>query len=286
MNIIFHNWCGNGDLHIGRQFVKDIINKMPDNKYYYCHRQSKRTFKDISNLDQNYSYDKLREKIGPYCYETSTRKVDDNLFINTWIGQNNMEFVYTKQCSIYAYYDMFKRIYDELSIKIENVEYYLPTIDYNYFYLDNINFYLDHNTNRKILVCNGNCISGQSNNFEFNSIIDILSDDYKDFHFLLTDDGNRIKKDNIFYTKDIINNREDSDLAEISYLSTFCDNIIGRASGPYISTLVRENFYNGKKFIAFSNNRLDAAIFETSIGSIFIVFTDYKDVYNKIKNNI
>ena len=43
------------------------------------------------------------------------------------------------------------------------------------------------------------------------------------------------------------------DLNEISYLSLFCDTIIGRASGPYVFTQVKENLYNpNKTFLAFT----------------------------------
>lgn len=285
MNIIFQNWCGNGDLHLGRQFVKDIINKSPDNNFYYCHRQSKKTFKDIPKLDQNYSYDLLKEKLGGYYYDITTSKIDDDFFINTWIGQNNMYYFNIKQCSLYSYYELFKKIYNDLNISIESIEFYLPDIDYNYFYLDYINKYLNNNIeNKKILVCNGPCMSGQYRHIDFNSIFDKLSDEHKDIHFIFTDDSDRINKDNIFYSSDIINTKE-GDLNEISYLSTFCDIIIGRASGPYIFALVKEN-YKGKKFIAFASNYYDAVFFDVN-GSDFKIFSNpNENVYEKIKDNI
>jgi hypothetical protein len=67
-----------------------------------------------------------------------------------------------------------------------------------------------------------------------------------------------LNKDNIKYTKDIINIR-DNDLNEISYISTFCDIIIGRGSGPYCFSTIKSNLLNKNKiFIGFTNLIEDA----------------------------
>ena len=45
------------------------------------------------------------------------------------------------------------------------------------------------------------------------------------------------------------------DLLQISLISSFCDIIVGRASGPYCFTHTKENLLNpNKTYISFSNN--------------------------------
>jgi hypothetical protein len=74
-------------------------------------------------------------------------------------------------------------------------------------------------------------------------------------------------EDNIYPT-DIITLRDDFDLPEISYLSTFCSTLIGRNSGPHVFTQVKSNVMDeNKKLLSFTYK---------PTGSSFVVNTDVK----------
>jgi hypothetical protein len=55
------------------------------------------------------------------------------------------------------------------------------------------------------------------------------------------------------------------DLLQISLISTFCDIIVGRASGPYCYTHTKENLLNpNKTYISFSNNPNEGVWYKNS----------------------
>jgi hypothetical protein len=41
-NLIFFNYFHNGDIHVSREFVKDILNKTNFNNHIYYHHNSKK----------------------------------------------------------------------------------------------------------------------------------------------------------------------------------------------------------------------------------------------------
>ena len=123
---------------------------------------------------------------------------------------------------------------------------YTPEIDYSKFDIQNINKYITDSGKSKVLICNGDCLSAQSTNeFKFTNLVDKLSDLHPDVDFILTEKIELTKK-NVLFTFDIING-DYPDLNEISYLSTFCDIIIGKASGPYCFSLTKNNFNDANK---------------------------------------
>lgn len=248
MNLIFHNNLHRGDCFYSRSFVKDIINKINAENYIYYTNYNFDVFKDLNIEHRN------DKKLINQLQETDTIIDSNNIYINTWIGQSKAVFL-TDGCSLKSNYNMYKVIYDKLNIRIDNIENYIPEVDFNYVEKDNIDIFITkYKNNKKILISNGNTLSGQSINFDFNPIILYLSSIYTDVIFLLTDNTYRINKDNIFYTSDIIN--LNSDMLEISYLSLFCDIIIGRASGPYCFSHIKENMNNpNKTYIGFCHYR-------------------------------
>jgi hypothetical protein len=254
------------------------MSKINANEYYYEHNYDNSILKDITNLNI--------QRITNLSVNTKEQVIQngDNLAINTWIGQNN--FIYLKHnCSLYSNYEMYKDIYLKLNINIENIEYYIPTINFNYIEKNNIdNFITDNKI--KIFISNGDVLSGQSLNFDFNLIINYLSELYPNVLFILTDSKNKIVKHNIFYTDDII--KIQSDLNEISYLSTKCDIIIGRASGPFCFTHIQENLLDDKKvFIGISNTENESNWFKSNVcKQLWTNNYDYNNILNLINSEI
>jgi hypothetical protein len=165
----------------------------------------------------------------------------------------NYNYINTKSITLNLTYTHFKIIYDNLAIKLENEKKYTPNIDYTKYEISNIDEYIQKNDKFKILVCNGKPLSKQSNNVSLTCIVDKLSDKYSLIDFILTDKVSLIK-DNILFTEDLIQAKM-SDLNEISYLSLFCDVIIGKSSGPYSFSFVEKNINNiDKMYINISDS--------------------------------
>jgi hypothetical protein len=81
---------------------------------------------------------------------------------------------------------------------------------------------------------------------------------YPDTDFICTNkfdtDGNK----NIKFTSDIIGEVADGDLLEISYLSSHCNIIIGKNSGPYVFCETYDNYMDtNKSFISFNSKHPD-----------------------------
>ena len=130
---------------------------------------------------------------------------------------------------------------------------FIPTVDYSYFKIEGIKNYLLSNKRKKVLVCNGAVVSKQAKNFSFNGIVNNIAKSNPDVDFIMTEKFYSTTK-NIFFTDDLIG-KQGNDLNEISYLSLYCDCIVGRSSGPYIYSMVKENLLNAEKtFICFSDD--------------------------------
>ena len=116
------------------------------------------------------------------------------------------------------------------------------------------------------------------------SVVEKLSEKYPNVLFFLTMKTN-INKENVAYTSDII--KLDCDMNENSYLSTKCDIIVGRPSGSYCFTMVKENFIKNKQFITISDNIYDNWYFESDAD--LTLLTDHTSdglfgvMYQKIK---
>jgi hypothetical protein len=183
------------------------------------------------------------------CNEFSRLQIPNNS-INTWLGQNGA--LDENGCSFAAHKNLAEKILETYGIKNIPEEDFLPEIFYdNLSGKEKIHNLLSILNNRKlVLICNGQVNSGQSDNIDFYTLINDISDKYPEFLFIVTTPINIFKENVIFigeYTKKL------PDLLLIGYLSTFCDIIIGRASGPVCYTHTKENLMNpNKTYISFT----------------------------------
>lgn len=254
MNIIFFNHFHYGDLHVSRTYINDIINLLINknyNFYYYTSDFIKyNIFKDIKNLEWKYlCYINLDFNININMHD-SIIKENNNIFINTWYAQSNWKYS-NYGCSFYTLYNIFKDVYSFLDLEINDIYHYIPKI--NYLELNDnktINFITTcKDYEKKILICNNDVLSGQSINFNFLPIIEELANIFPNYLFIITN-GCTDFYDNIISTSTIYGQK--NDLNETSYLSIYCDVIIGRSSGPYTYSIVQENLFDSNKiFICF-----------------------------------
>ena len=215
----------------------------------------------------------------------------NNKKINTWIGQKNMEYFkkYEIGCTLKNYLSFIYEVQDFFDVPRQNFEFYLPEVNFNkiklYEELKVKTSELSKKYKLLILICNGDVNSGQSLNFDFSPIVDNLSELHKDVLFLLTEKKDLVK-DNIIFTSDMTS--LSPDLLQISYISTKCNIIIGRASGPYSYSLVKENILDiNKKFISFNNSPIEANYYNNlGFNLEWSNNYDYNNIFNIIHNSI
>ena len=255
-NVVFFNWFGNGDVFNNREFVRDLMTKIPAKKFWYAHAKNPRLLEDIEGLEYS--------KITPLMEGGWRSKLYDNdLYINTWIGLSPRHVLPGIGCTLENYYVMYSELLHDLNISFgldisldKDIYKYIPTVDYtklNPVYLKRIDDFVENHTGIKVLISNGDVQSNQAENFDMTPPIKLLANAYNDITFILTSDAQICCKDNVFFTKDIIKADDGCDLNEISYLSTFCDMLVGRSSSPYTFCLTKENLMDKDKiFVAFS----------------------------------
>jgi hypothetical protein len=251
--VLFYNNWHNGDIHMSRPYVIDLMNLLGDCDYYYYHKNDKKLLADIENL------------------ETVTEMTKSDLSIDTWIGQYHYrgmdipEMAANKSvflgCNFPHYYAVMSLVYESLGLgrAIKSMEHYIPSIDYEKFYIKNIDTFFSGQTNPSVLISNNSIMSGQAPAVDFDAVTLSLADTFPQISFLLTNPGTiKIQKNNVFYCDEIINSPiKINDLNEISYISTRCKLIVGRSSGPYSFSITEKNV-PGKKFVCICNFQKDA----------------------------
>lgn len=251
MNLYFYNYWHNGDIHYSREFVKDIISKTNFDNYFYAHNNKFGLLKDIEKLTEI-----KFETIGNT--ELNTLNIFDknnDVYINTWIGQLKMKYI-GFGINVHSNYMIYKDIYRQLNISMNDVKTYIPKINFDVINKQPIDSFFE-DRKKNVLICNGKLCSNQSTPQPFEPFIMDLSEKFSTFNFIFTDNTNKIDRENIFYTDDIIglNTTIVTDLNEISYLSTFCDVIIGKESGPFAFSTIEDNMNGNKTFINFCDRK-------------------------------
>jgi hypothetical protein len=271
---------------------------MGTNDYCYLHNNNPEILKDFPTIKQDKSFTTFdnwnlvsRYPISYYnqvILESAPN--NNNIYINTWVGQQgwmtksgmnrNRDDRY---CSLYSHYELYQDIFSTLGLPIEPIEYYLPEIDFNFIEKDNINnFFSKNKFDLSVLIVNNDpdTIRIQMN---MEGIVDMLSNKYPNILFILTKKANVIRQ-NVAYTNDIIGLA--CDLNEISYLSKFCDIIVGRPSGPYTFSIIKDNFVKEKCLITISSNKYDQFYFESNADIFLLTEHTSNGLINVLENKI
>jgi hypothetical protein len=283
-SICFFNNFHNGDLFASKSFVKEIIDSV-DTKFYYGHMNHPSVFSD---LNAEYLYFPQIEN------EVKFLNTEDIFYVNTWIGSYFDEAPADECCTLKFSYDMFEKIYFKLNetfslnLKLSSIENYFPSIDFSKYQTGNIDEYIQKDLNKKVLFCNGPSMSGQClYTGDMKPVIESLANKHSNISFLCTQRFDTILS-NIKFTSDIIK-IEECDLNEIGYLSTFCDIIVGRNSGPHCFTANDLNVKNpNKSFYAFGQDPRVCLYYNIDLECKFVyeVFDNLKNVESSIEELI
>jgi len=244
--LVFYNECGAGDIFESREFVKDYMKQFPAKEYYYAHKKHPRILADMPELKYT--------TVEPFmnCRMPFITK-DNSLFINTWIGRTSKYVLPGAGCTVERLYDMHNEYLNAIDRKhlLKTRYEYIPSIDYSYYIVDEVNRFLSDEYVRPdelVFIDNGKVLSKQAENFDFTPVIENLAVDYPDKIFIITHPI-ETELENIRYTGSIIKANSSFDLNEISYLSRFCNTLIGRCSGPHVFAQNLDNWLDKDKVL-------------------------------------
>jgi hypothetical protein len=252
-HLVFYSTGHNGDIHYSRNFVKDILSKIPVSAEYRFN-SSHKLLKDLKNIRFS-QFNLHHQRDNEIIYDEKNYI----LYINTWVGSSNTKFIQNEVgCSLTANYEKYKQIYEVLNLPYNSSEFYVPDVDWNQYDINQVDKFINENTfNKYVLISNGPVLSGQSQNVNFNELVASLASNNKNIAFLLTDSSSKLYQENIFYTSNFIKT-EGGDLNEIGYLGTKCNLIIGRGSGPFCFCHNKDCLFNDKiTFLALTNYKTD-----------------------------
>jgi hypothetical protein len=272
-NILFYNLWHNGDVFSGRGYLQHIKNSLPNVKFGYYHVCNSKIVSDLIRTQfkpdlkkfqvEQLNYNKIFETnetiyinswVGAYFYQNQSHMTDHSAFIANLEGEGHANYL--------SLHKIYKFIIDYLNsnhgcdIILENNPLtYVPTINWEKYEIQKALDFIKQHDRKRHLICNGKVRSMQSGLSNLSQIIDHMAMEFKNDVFICTEKFETNQK-NIFFTSEIFN--IENDLNEISYLSTFCDTIVGKNSGPFMFTHVKENINNlNKIFVAMSHNVSD-----------------------------
>ena len=247
MKVNLYNDFHNGDIFYSRIIIEQLLKN--GFEVSYNHGMNPKILSDYGDI--------YGGPLNPSIHISRGGNNFEQNIINTWIGKEDAKYVKVDACSFRGYLPLAKDVFDHYGIKYDNEEELLPVVRFENLpkeQLENINDILypfGMSYDKIIMVCNNNCLSGQSENFNFDPIIDYLSKKYNDCLFIVTNDTT-ITNENVVKVS-LITGQVDCDLLLISYISKVCDIIVGRASGPYCFTHIKENLLDERKtYISFT----------------------------------
>ena len=253
MKICFYNEGHIGDLLLNLPFIKLLIDKYPDNEYYQYRYGTGTTF-----------HDSLIKGVGGLSY---TEKMDGDINIPTWMC--NKEYSEWVAADDYPLVDHFsvQEFYLEKIYKKHGFDVDIPAdlgINYNFLLesqsIISIGEYAVKEK-KKVLIFNQKTRSGQADNQDYKSYLVRIANIFDECDFLYTNeediDSKLILDNNLIHTPTIFGNH-DCDIIHNSYLSLYCDIIVGRANGPFMyAAMHNNNILNKDKVIIGQHNGND-----------------------------
>lgn len=272
-DIVFFNHFHNGDIHVSREIVKKIVNKVsqiaPGTKFSYGHSNPRNLLEDIPGL----TFD---SQAIPFLKDAHVNLLQDNgkLYINTWYAQQHYKYMnqygLTMDCLYAALDDTCKQVWNfSLADISTDLSSFFPTIDYSKYEINSAKNWLANHPEKKIFVANGTALSGQAHNFNMMPIISSLAQQHPNKTFILSNNDGPLNYSNMVYSSSIINKSTPSDLNENSFLSSHCDIIIGRSSGASTFAMTQENLFQRKIQVLYFTNIVPVAPNKFWADSIF-----------------
>jgi hypothetical protein len=255
-NIIFFHNHVNGDSVMSRILIKQIIDytKNSNIQYFYTAQRSFDSYCiDLGINKENFNTMKIPNNFT----NKNLNVIDNNLYIDVWIGHTEVKCCFCMINIIEYYNEIIKSLNNQYNFSIEYIKQQNPFIKFNYDYYNCIklkDYIISEKNKYNKIVCIYNILPTTFitlRNINFENIIISLSKMYEDYLFI-TFNNIKTSNNNIISFKYIYNNLYNKDIInysiQFSYLSLFCDNIIGLLSG-ICQVLFNDCFYELSKNI-------------------------------------
>lgn len=254
--IVFFNHFHNGDIHLARGIVREIIRPLDGVKFLYSHACPADLLADMPSIGHDSVLFKNLRNNRPYLVDRSSGTV----FINTWIGCLGTQTVEaTGGCNIQLIRDILAAsVRRSIGLTLPPVTECMPDPDFSRFHVRSVQAFMEKDSRVKILISNGKVLSQQSTDFDFAPFILALAEKFPQILFVPSN-ATDLKRSNIVHSADIIQ-KQGPDLNENGYLSTFCAAVIGRSSGSYSFSIHRRNLQSRKIFLSFCHCPLEASL--------------------------
>ena len=232
-SLIFKCDYHKGDCHHSRMFLKNIVKSNPGWKFYRRH-EMERTLHDVP-------------------MEYIIENIPGIPVVDFWVGAKKQKFLNLqgpKRLYLGIWPGALKALWNDICTEhhlVCDTSDYIAEIDYSMFETEKIDAFFSTIKKPCVIVSNGIVRSGQAHNFSMDPIIDKLK---PFFTIVTTKDRNKLGE---YFIGDIVK-RPDEDLSELSYLSTKAYAFIGRSSGPYVFSLVKENYNSLLKMICIAKD--------------------------------
>jgi hypothetical protein len=262
-NICFYNHWHNGDVFAGKAFIHMLQRTCPQFHYMYALDSDPHIIRDL-NCDTGH----VNQLPAHISYHMQGAVFHDTLFVNTWVGAylHQVALPGEQHANYPSLYRMWMIIYNQLN-QILNLDVRMPNdvwcavastnwLMYNCAPADQ--FIHAHVAQKRLLFCNGAVRSGQSVWGIMQQEIHQLAIENPDWQLICTQPF-ETDASNIYFTNHIFN--QPCDMNEIAYLSTHCDLIWGKNSGPYMFCHVSDNLNDPKKvFFSCSDRPSDSYV--------------------------
>lgn len=244
MKICFYSEGHIGDLLLQLPLINILIQKYPENEYYYYSYGSNTVFHDslveiVSNL-------------------LPTKKINGDINIPTWFC--NSAYDQFKQGLpegnfFQDYFSMQKYFFPKI-LKSHGFDINVPDnlgIDFEYKIPNEVKSLIEKfisNRSKNVILFNQSPRSGQTDANGYGDYLISLSTKYPNYNFFYTNNENiRFNNSNLYYTPDIFGIYE-CDILYNAYLSKYCKYLGGRVSGPYMfSSMHNMNVLDDDKII-------------------------------------
>lgn len=259
-SVCFYNHWHNGDCFHAKGWIQSIMQQHPECGYVSSHSNHPSILADLcEHLD-------LKE-LPPLPQSQRIVEQGNVIFVNTWCGAYGSETfrpgeIHANWLSLHKQFKIVANYLNQHNgmniVFSDNVLDYIPTTDWDYYHTEAADSFLAQHLEPKHLLCNGLVRSTQSNIGDMKSIVETLAEQYAGHAWICTKKF-ETSKSNIYFTDDIFN--LESDINEIVYLSTKCKTIVGKNSGPFMFTHIRENIMDqAKTFVSLSHRYSDSYV--------------------------
>jgi hypothetical protein len=262
--IVFFNFFHNGDCFVTKEYVRDIISKLPGIEFEYAHNNHENIICDLDckhvpivtmpdQFDLTYYGMSGQAAPIPYYMPMLVDTLTSTVYINTWVGSFQDLPKWGRHANFTTLPHMWKEVYDYLKIPmIGDYTCYHPEIRFDRCNTSHAQEYLSSIGDAPLVVfCNNNVMSRQSSMGNMEKIIDNISSQFPDHQFLVTDRVD-VHKSNVQYSEDVLKGMV-GNLNQISFITHVAKLIIGKNSGPFSYAHTRSNMTNPHKtFMCFS----------------------------------